>query len=97
LSWKFLLKTLEVRGFPSRWILWIEKLVLQGYFEVIVNSVAGKRIILKKSKARRSLSPYVFNLAIDFLARWIQKLNYLDVIRPIFLGCKSCLFTFVCR
>jgi Reverse transcriptase (RNA-dependent DNA polymerase) len=67
-------------------------LVLKGASQVNLNSVTYKSIKLKKGVRQRDpLSPYLFNLAMDFLVRWIKRLNDLNILSPIFPNCRSCL------
>jgi Reverse transcriptase (RNA-dependent DNA polymerase) len=76
LNWAFMKECLLARGFFEIWIIWIQKLVLQGHSQVILNSVAGKRILLKRGVRQSDLlSPYLFNITMDVLDVWIQKLN----------------------
>jgi Reverse transcriptase (RNA-dependent DNA polymerase) len=37
------------------------------------------------------MSPFIFNIAIDSLARWIQKLDQQELLRQPFQGCRLCL------
>jgi hypothetical protein len=51
-----------------------------------------KNITLKRGVRQRDpISPYIFHLAMDFLAIWIFKLQQLGIIHPPFIGCRSCL------
>jgi Reverse transcriptase (RNA-dependent DNA polymerase) len=71
---------------------WIKHLVLQGKSQTVLNGVAERHIILKRGVRQRDpLSPYLFNLVIDFLARWIIKLNDINLLQASFPGCKTCL------
>jgi Reverse transcriptase (RNA-dependent DNA polymerase) len=46
ISWSFLEKVMKAKGFSTRWIAWIQKAVLQGSSQVLLNSVAGRKIML---------------------------------------------------
>jgi Reverse transcriptase (RNA-dependent DNA polymerase) len=48
LQWDFLIRCLQANGFTQKWIDWIQYLVLQGKSKVILNSVAGRSIILRR-------------------------------------------------
>lgn len=92
LSWEFLAQILQARGFPAQWILWIKHGVLQGSSRVLVNSVAGKKILLRRGLRQGDpLSPYLFILAMDFLAIWTEKLVNLNMLKAPFPGCKQCI------
>jgi Reverse transcriptase (RNA-dependent DNA polymerase) len=92
IAWEFLIKCLKASGFADNWIQWIVNLVLQGTSKVIINSVAGRSIKLRRGVRQCDpLSPYLFNIAIDFLTRWISKLNELQLLTAPFLGCRTCL------
>jgi Reverse transcriptase (RNA-dependent DNA polymerase) len=49
IEWEFLLKCLQAIGFSQTWIDWIRYLVLLGRSKVVLNSVAGREIILQRS------------------------------------------------
>jgi Reverse transcriptase (RNA-dependent DNA polymerase) len=90
LNWVFIKECLAVRGFSYTWITWIQKLVLQGHSQVILNSMAGRRIILKRGARQGDpISPYLFNIVMDVLAIWIQRLNDNRILKPIYTGCRS--------
>jgi Reverse transcriptase (RNA-dependent DNA polymerase) len=76
---------LTTREFSETWIVWIQKLILQGHSQVILNSMAGKRIILKRGVRQGDhLSSYLFNIVMDVLVVWIQKLNDNHILKPIY-------------
>jgi Reverse transcriptase (RNA-dependent DNA polymerase) len=55
----------------------------------VLNSVAGRRIHLKRGARQGDpISPYLFNIVMDFLVTWVKRLN---LLQPVFPGCKSCL------
>jgi Reverse transcriptase (RNA-dependent DNA polymerase) len=85
IAWEFLIKCLKASGFADNWIQWIVNLVLQGTSKVIINSVAGRSIKLRRGVGQGDpLSPYLFT-------RWISKLNELQLLTAPFQGCRTCL------
>lgn len=92
LSWEFLAQIMRARGFSERWIQCITRAVLTGSSKVLLNSTAGKKIILRRGVRQGDpLSPYLFILAMDFLSRWTEKLTSLGLLQVPFQGCKPCL------
>jgi Reverse transcriptase (RNA-dependent DNA polymerase) len=78
IEWPFIFQCPRALGFPEILIDWIEFLILQGTSKVILNSVAGRNIVLKRGVRQGDpMSPFIFNIAIDFLARWIVRLSQL--------------------
>ena len=72
-SWDFLFDCLEQRGFPPRWCSWIKKVVTCGTLSVKVNDQMGPYFTSGKGVRQGDpLSPLLFNLAVDALAKMIQ-------------------------
>ena len=72
-SWDLLFDCLEQRGFPPRWCSWIKKVVTCGTLSVIVNDQMGPYFTSGKGVRQEDpLSPLLFNLAVDALAKMIQ-------------------------
>jgi Reverse transcriptase (RNA-dependent DNA polymerase) len=92
IEWAFLMRCLQALHFPPNWRHWIRFLVLQGNSQVILNGVAGRQITLRRGVRQGDpISPYLFNMAIDFLVRWVTRLNQLDLLQAPFPGCRTCL------
>ena len=72
-SWEFLFDCLTQRGFPARWCSWIKKVVAHGTLSVEVNDKLGPYFTSGKGVRQGDpLSPLLFNLAADTLAKMIQ-------------------------
>jgi Reverse transcriptase (RNA-dependent DNA polymerase) len=92
IEWFFIIKCLQVSSFPHNLINWIKFLVLKENSKVIINSVAEKDIKLRRSVRQGDLiSSYIFHIVIDFLARWINKMAELQLLRAPFHNCRMCL------
>jgi Reverse transcriptase (RNA-dependent DNA polymerase) len=92
IRWHFLVKCLQALGFPERMVNWIRYALLKGTSKVIINSVARKNITLRRGVRQEDpLSPFIFNVAIDFLSRWIQKLGQLHLLVEPFWDNRLCL------
>lgn len=74
-GWEFIIEIMRQLGFPTNWIVWIQKAVLQGTSQVIINGLLGKKITLRRGVRQGDpISPILFIIAIDFLNRWFSKL-----------------------
>jgi Reverse transcriptase (RNA-dependent DNA polymerase) len=92
IEWPFIIQCLKASGFSERICNWIEFLILQGTSKVILNSIADKNINLKRGVRQGDpMSPFIFNIAIDFLARCITQLSRLQLFKQPFQGCRPCL------
>ena len=73
ISWKFLFECLSQRGFPEKWCIWIKEVVTSGTLSVKVNDMVGPYFTSGKGVRQGDpLSPLLFNIAADALAKMIQ-------------------------
>ena len=92
ISWEFTLRVMQQLGFPTKWRSWIENAVLKGTSQVLINGQLGRRLILKRGVRQGDpLSPQLFIIAIDFLARYLQKLKDTGAIRLPHNDLRPCL------
>lgn len=96
LCWDFLLRILSKLGCPMEFVKTVQKGILQGSSQILINGLLGKRIILKREVRQGDpLSPLLFIIAMDFLGRWMDRLVSTGAIRLPFMDMKPCLF-YVC-
>lgn len=92
ISWNFVQRVMLNLGFPPKWQVVIKEAVLQGTSQVIVNSLLGKKITLKRGVRQGDpLSPFLFIISMDFITRWFTKLINNGAIRLLYHGMKPCL------
>lgn len=92
LSWDFLQTVLREKGFNENWISLIRRAILEGTTKVLLNSVAGRNIVLRRGVRQGDpMAPYLFILAMDFLPTWMQQLEQRGLFRKPFPLCKQCL------
>lgn len=92
ISWEFILRIMQQLGFPVQWIQWIHDAVLQGSSQVLINGQLGKQIILKCGVRQGDpISPQLFIIGIDYLARYLQKLENTGAIRLPYATMHPCL------
>lgn len=73
-SWEFLFEMLESRGFGSKWISWIKKLLFQGTFSVRINDTTGPYFVGGKClKQGDPISSILFNLVADVFTKMLAK------------------------
>lgn len=91
-SWEFMAEVMRHQGLPTAWILWVQNTVLTGSSQIMINGLLGKKIKLKRGVRQGDpLSPLLFILAIDFLARYVEKLTDIHALRMPFQEMTPCL------
>jgi hypothetical protein len=74
ISWEFFFEMLKQRGFCESWCKWMREVVSSGTLSVKVNGLMGGYFKCGKGvRQGNPLSPLLFNLAADSLAKMIHK------------------------
>lgn len=69
-----MLTVLAARGFPERWLQWMEQLFTTSYSAVLVNGCPGRWIKCKRGlRQGDALSPYLFLLVVDVLQQLVKQ------------------------
>ncbi|WOL01716.1 hypothetical protein Cni_G10434 [Canna indica] len=83
ISWEFILQMLRARGFPSRWIEWMQHLLCTDS-SLLINGEEGNFFHHRRGvRQGNPLSPYLFNLAIDCLSALLVKATANDSIEGV--------------
>lgn len=72
-SWQYLLDMLQARGFPPRFRDWIALLFRSASSQGLINAVLGRKIThCRGLRQGDSLSPFLFDLAMELLHRLLE-------------------------
>ncbi|CAN6218645.1 unnamed protein product [Urochloa humidicola] len=84
ISWKFLMDCLRNRGFSDKWCSWIWEVMTSGTLSVKVNDKMGKYFMCGKGvRQGDALSPLLFNIAVDTLAKMVRKAQENNLIEGL--------------
>lgn len=73
LDWSFIIEMLHDRGFRNRSINWIDSLLKDGKYHIMINGVESNMITSKRGLSQGdSLSPFLFVLAVDIFTRMLD-------------------------
>ena len=73
-KWNFLLQSLRMKGFSSKWIEWIKSFISGGSVAVNINDEVGPYFQTKKRVRQGDpLSPILFNIVADMLMLFINR------------------------
>jgi hypothetical protein len=75
-NWNFLIKCLKAMGFSDFLCQWIQKIPNDGIVSIKINNTTGPHFQSAKGVRQRDpLSPFLFNVALQCLAKWSLKLS----------------------
>jgi hypothetical protein len=79
------LDMLHAKGFPQKWIMWINELLSSGTSSVLLNGTAGKDFrCIRGVRQGDPLSPLLFSIAADLLQCAINKEYEIGNLHPPF-------------
>lgn len=77
-SWDFLRFMMERMGFGSKWMGWMESLVLNSTFSILVNGSPTKDFLVSKGiRQGDPLPPFIFLLVVEGLASMMSRASNL--------------------
>ena len=73
-NWNFLLQSLRMKGFSSKWIEWIKSFISGGSVAININDEVGPYFQTKKGVRQGDpISPILFNIVADMLMLFINR------------------------
>ena len=80
-NWSFLFEVLKLSGFSGKWCTWMQQVVTGGTVSVKLNDKVGPYFVSSKGVRQGDpLSPILFNVAADCLARIVRKAQRANLI-----------------
>lgn len=75
-NWEFLIHVMRARGFPRKWIKWIELLLTTASSRVIINGESSTYFQHKRGLRQGDpLSPMSFIIAVDVMQKMLSRVN----------------------
>jgi Reverse transcriptase (RNA-dependent DNA polymerase) len=76
-TWQFLQRVMQARGFPTRWIVWIDNILSSSSSRVVLNGEVSRYFFFIRKGLRQGdpLSPMLFLLAADVHQMMLQNSN----------------------
>ena len=83
-NWNFLLQSLRMKGFSSKWIEWIKSFISGGSVAININDEVGPYFQTKKGVRQGDpLSPILFNIVSDMLTLFINRAKAEDQLSGV--------------
>jgi hypothetical protein len=83
-EFSIVLDMLRAKGFPDKWILWVDSLLNSATTSVLINGTAGKEFMCKRGVRQDPLSPILFSIAADLIQYAINHEFLQGILAPPF-------------